>query len=953
MRKRPSHGVLGKALLGGLRLLGKAHASTMTRASSFQYPAATGVLTKEVITADRAQLRPENRYTCDAYGSALWGRTVSVLCALIIPVVPALAQMNTPGQFQVNAGGAAAYSLQIDVSPGSGGMQPKLSLNYNSQSGNGLLGLGWGLGGIGNITRCARTIAQDGIRGGVNYDQNDRFCLDGERLIAVNGRDGADGTEYRTERESFARIVSYGTAGNGPAWFKVWTKAGQTMEYGRENDSKVILQANSSVHAWSLGRIADSVGNTIVFRYSGDSLDGEYLPISIEYLGNGKEGQPLKNAVRFEYQQRPDVSTKYTAGGFIRSSRLLAAIYTNAGASRAWEYRLKYAPGQISRLESISECDVNANCKLPTRFSWFESTTGLPKKVIGTTVVANENWRDAYDIYPGDYNGDGTSDLFLVGSAASYFCAGPGITVKNNCVQTLQGNWKDSYAIYPGDYNGDGITDLYLVGKNASYFCAGPDISTRNNCVQIFEGNWKDNYAIYPGDYNGDGITDLYLVGQNASYFCAGPGITGTNNCVQTLQGNWKDNYAIYLGDFNGDGVSDLYLIGTSASYFCAGPGIASTNNCVQTLQGNWKDSYAVSLGDFNGDGITDLYLIGTSASYFCAGPGIAATNNCVQTLQGNWKDSYAAFSGDFDGDGISDLYLIGNAASYFCAGPGIVSGNNCVQTVVGDWQTGYRISASDLSGMGRTGFFFAGTNGSFWAEGGAFQNAIRSIYIGNNLAVSLSYAPLTSSSVYTKDSKAFSATYPIQDLQPALYVVSRVEATNGLGASTISEYSYGGLKAELRGRGLLGFRWLQTKQVDTGLTSYAEYQQNWPYTGLPVMSKKTLAGGGNGGVLSQTTTSYGCNDPSASSTTACTIAPGKRYFVYAKQSVESSWDYNGTALPVITTSSEYDNWGNATKVDVTTDDGFKKSTVNTYANDSVNWYLGRLLKSSVTSTAP
>jgi hypothetical protein len=33
---------------------------------------------------------------------------------------------------------------------------------------------------------CSKTIAIDGVKGGVNYDDNDRYCLDGQRLIAIS-----------------------------------------------------------------------------------------------------------------------------------------------------------------------------------------------------------------------------------------------------------------------------------------------------------------------------------------------------------------------------------------------------------------------------------------------------------------------------------------------------------------------------------------------------------------------------------------------------------------------------------------------------------------------------------------------------------------------------------------------------------------------------------------------
>src|SRR6185369_11477817 len=164
-----------------------------------------------------------------------WGILGALFCATLAHGQT----MTTPGSFGVSESGAATYTIPIQVPPGTGGMAPQLALSYNSQAGNGLLGVGWSLSGLSAITRCPRTMAQDGYRGGVNYDLNDRYCLDGQRLILVAGTEGTSGAEYRTERESFSKITAYGSAGNGPAYFIVKTKAGLTLEYGNTADSRI------------------------------------------------------------------------------------------------------------------------------------------------------------------------------------------------------------------------------------------------------------------------------------------------------------------------------------------------------------------------------------------------------------------------------------------------------------------------------------------------------------------------------------------------------------------------------------------------------------------------------------------------------------------------------------------------------------------------------------------
>ena len=78
----------------------------------------------------------------------------------------------------VTALGGASYTIPIQVPEGINGMQPNLAINYNSQSGNGLLGWGWNLAGGSAITRVGHTLYHDDETKGVDFN-DDRFALDG------------------------------------------------------------------------------------------------------------------------------------------------------------------------------------------------------------------------------------------------------------------------------------------------------------------------------------------------------------------------------------------------------------------------------------------------------------------------------------------------------------------------------------------------------------------------------------------------------------------------------------------------------------------------------------------------------------------------------------------------------------------------------------------------------
>src|SRR3954469_8765467 len=153
----------------------------------------------------------------DRYGQCVrLGQAVMLLAAFFLTATTSSSFSQTmalPGDFSVGASGEAGYRVPIALPPGTAGMAPTLALQYSSRGGNDIVGVGWSLSGLPAIGRCPRTVAQDGAVGGVNFDVNDRFCMQRQRLVAISGGYGADGTEYRTEIDGYSKIISHGAAG--------------------------------------------------------------------------------------------------------------------------------------------------------------------------------------------------------------------------------------------------------------------------------------------------------------------------------------------------------------------------------------------------------------------------------------------------------------------------------------------------------------------------------------------------------------------------------------------------------------------------------------------------------------------------------------------------------------------------------------------------------------------
>lgn len=218
-----------------------------------------------------------------------------------------------------------------------------------------MVGVGWSLGGLSSISRGPTMLSRDGFVDGVDFDGSDRFFLDGQRLICINGEEyhGAIGAEYRTEIESFSKVISHGGSVNAPDWFEVKTKAGLIMEYGKVVDgNNAKSQVGGNTMVWNLSRVRDTSGNYMDFQYATGGAVGSNTTALARVLYTGNEGvQPQLFpyfSLEFIYENRPDVLRSWFLGSEVTLNQRLCRIeFKPVGAPQyKWKYDLSY--GEVS-----------------------------------------------------------------------------------------------------------------------------------------------------------------------------------------------------------------------------------------------------------------------------------------------------------------------------------------------------------------------------------------------------------------------------------------------------------------------------------------------------------------------------------------------------------------------------------------------------------------------------
>nr|WP_321277961.1 RHS repeat-associated core domain-containing protein [uncultured Vibrio sp.] len=700
--------------------------------------------------------------------SGLYGSLLSVVLSFFAGKALALSSsdggtIQLSGEYQTQ-GGQATYSMPLDLPGGRTGFQPRLNLRYRSNSPNGLLGMGWQLDERSAISRCGQNLITDGRWGGINFDVEDRFCLDGQRLIAITGMDGGQRTEYRVEKNGYAKVISYGSLAGGPKYFKVWRRDGSVREYGMTTNARAALPGKSAVYQWQLNKHTDSTGqNTIRYTYQKlNTTEGPTLS-GITYAG-GK--------VSLAYEARTDIGSAYFGGVKLTKNHRLSTITTyDSAGSIIGHYHLtyQYASGtERSLLQQVRYCASGGQCSTPVTFDWQS------EKQVELGLLQSTGFKS-----PRVYDADGGGNATLYGVVAEDTKTGK-MTIKD-----LQGKTRKSVTSFT--LNGKVYAPTLKlnqckVNAASSYLNASGEFEpfcqfsgcTSDSCKYASKGVNAGDFdgdggsetitGYLTADFNGDGRDDKHRfdIPKGGYQYIISGGISGTLPSA----GN---RVLKALADINQDGYLDVVMGPSTGSdylyaYLFTGKGFTSPTKLPQ------KVSYDVTVvfGDMNGDGYQEL---GANKKLYLNKRG-TITDTVLLDIQ---QDLYALR--DINGDGWLDVM------------------SRASKTAKVDKQISTPQVQDKITGINEFGVQYG-----------------------------ITYLPATDADVYTTVARK---AFPVQGMTPTRYLVSQViKHPEGYQATTY-RYQYLGAKSHLAGGGFLGFEKITETETAT-VTSRTEtvYEQ-------------------------------------------------------------------------------------------------------------------------------
>ena len=634
---------------------------------------------------------------------------------------------NSVGSIPIISGwlpsGAKTYTVPINVPSGIGAdMTPSISLDYNSQQGMGLAGIGWSLGGLSSIIRVGKNIYYDGMIDGVKMDDTDNFILDGMRLIKISS------SVYQSEQGNI-KAVAHKVSGD-ISYFDVFYPDGNKARFGFGDDTKAVN--------FPIIKYSDQWGNEINYEYT--RLLGNNLINRISY-NNG-------SSVSFEYElYLGDYKGLYYSGGHkMVMDRYLKKIKCRLNETILGEYELTHgAMDKFGLLISISYISGDKRFN-ELKFSygdttldyWKESTTKITKYLTSERNSGLRYVRGKFDY------GTGNDGFICFDNKIPYW-----LERQTSYVENFTNKYKgdEKIIIYSGlaetsiapldtlttgkgfvdlicaDITGSQREDIIKINNYAEgskdyiffYIYVQDSISgVRQRTARRFEFVPEQTETTGPsgaslkfrpkhfrvGDFNGDGKMEILVTASNQSGYKS----TEKTKCyildVDTYDIRY-DGYAfdfisdalgvtqmsalgaennsdkLIITDINGDGKHEICHISNTGTFFYGfnTSGSAWPINTLASFS-HLKKADLINRTllpcDLNGDGLTDLVISpvndntgNTWKVFYSKGDGTFEESSFLAMKNNSKEDDCGFFFQDINCDGLPDL--VGYDKSSFC----------------------------------------------------------------------------------------------------------------------------------------------------------------------------------------------------------------------------------------------------------------------------------------------
>ena len=555
----------------------------------------TDFINAVIVVPDHPQLQNFNPNTIKDLKAALPGSGITML--------------NPPS---ANNKGDASLNYPIEIPPGRNGMQPNVSIVYNSSGGDGLAGYGWDL--------PVRSISCDTKWGVPRYDPNfetESYLFEGEQLIPTargnvyEPRTASDKRFFERTEGRFLRIVRKVTdttaAGADKYYWEVTDKNGTVHVYGEKpsdpGSNSMIGPAGRGTFMWALRSSTDRNGNQTKYYYRTDERTSNNN-LLLDYITyTGKEGvDDGYYLVRFNYENKLNASAGGSGiksdgrGGFIRRyTKKLSSVEVLAGGQQVRKYEFKYVVGNFKReyLDNILQYGGASSPVIDPDGHKFEYYSDIDSY----GGIFSGNFDTQWNTYTSQNDTEQIKLLGLINLPNGPSAISANITRSWGENKNISGglwpwfkihvNWGYSnstgHSVYSlMDLDGDSIPDQIFTrsGNDFSYMW-------RPNLWSLIAQDSGFADYILPGDgLFISGLRAISLDRSKAEMRSGGIGI-GSGLGVSGNKAEVASTQSRYMMDVNGDGLPDLVDAGTvmfaSRTFDSSGKPVI-TYNCDSSL---------------------------------------------------------------------------------------------------------------------------------------------------------------------------------------------------------------------------------------------------------------------------------------------------------------------------------------------------------------------------------